>query len=55
VDLVWAVVPNSRSVHIWRRDGSRSIVQAGEMLSGEDVLPGFAVPVAELFEEETED
>jgi Uma2 family endonuclease len=55
VDLVWVVVPNSRSVHIWRRDGSRSIVQAGEVLSGENVLPGFEMPVAELFEEETED
>ena len=56
VDLVWVVVPTSQSVHIWRgADGSRSIVQSGEVLSGEDILPGFEVPVADLFEDDEED
>ena len=51
VDLVWVIVPSTESVHIWRKDGSRAVAQKGEILSGEDALPGFSVPVASLFEE----
>jgi len=49
VDLVWVVVPSTESVHVWRANGSRAVLQTGETLSGEDVLPGFQVPVSELF------
>ncbi|MGE0602012.1 MAG: Uma2 family endonuclease [Dehalococcoidia bacterium] len=51
VDLVWVVVPSTKSVHIWRADGSRSVVQSGATLTGEAVLPGFSVPVDSLFDE----
>lgn len=51
VDLVWVVVPTTRSVHVWRKDGSRVVLQAGETLTGEDVLPGLAIAVADLFED----
>ena len=51
VDLVWVVVPSTESVHVWRKDGSRSVLQSGETLSGEDVLDGFSVAVADLFAE----
>ena len=51
VDLVWVIVPSTESVHIWRKDGSRAVAQSGEVLSGEDVLPGFSVPVDALFED----
>lgn len=51
VDLVWVVVPNTRSVHVWRKDGSRAVLQTGEVLSGEPVLPGLSIPVANLFED----
>lgn len=52
VDLVWVVAPSTRSVHIWRKNGGRAVVQAGEMLTGDGVLPGFSVPVANLFAED---
>lgn len=52
VDLVWVVVPSTQSVHVWRKDGSRSVLQSGETLSGESVLDGFTVDVADLFEED---
>ena len=51
VDLVWVVVPNTESIQVWRKDGSRSVLQSGETLSGEDVLVGFSVAVADLFAE----
>ena len=54
VDLVWVVVPSTRSVHVWRKDGSRAVLQAGETLSGEDVLPGLSIPVSDLFEDDDE-
>lgn len=49
VDLVWVVYPPTRSVQVWRKDGSRAVVQAGGTLSGEDALPGFQVPLDDLF------
>lgn len=51
VDLVWVVVPSTKSVHIWRKNGERAVLRAGATLSGEDVLPGLTIPVAELFAE----
>ncbi len=49
IALVWVVVPTTQSVHVWRADGTRSVAQPGATLSGEDVLPGFSVPVSDLF------
>ncbi|MFO1378733.1 MAG: Uma2 family endonuclease [Steroidobacteraceae bacterium] len=54
VDLVWVVVPSTRSVHVWRKDGSRAVLQAGETLTGDEVLPGLTIPVADLFEDDEE-
>ena len=49
VKLIWIVSPKSQTVLIRRLDGSCAEVGATGQLSGEDVLPGFACPVAELF------
>jgi Uma2 family endonuclease len=49
VKLVWVVSPKSRTVLVRRLDGSCAEVGETGQLSGEDVLPGFACPVAELF------
>jgi Uma2 family endonuclease len=49
VKLIWVVSPKSRTVLIRRLDGSCAEVGEAGTLSGEDVLPGFACPVAELF------
>lgn len=55
VPLVWVVFPESRTVEV-RRTGSSTIQVLGEgdVLSGDDVLPGFSVAVTELFPAEDE-
>jgi Uma2 family endonuclease len=49
VRLVWTVFPDARTVEVRRGGGPVSTVGPGEELEGEDVLPGFVYPVAELF------
>jgi Uma2 family endonuclease len=47
--VVWILVPEDRSVAVCRSGQDQKILSNGETLSGEDVLPGFSCPVAELF------
>ena len=49
VRLVWVFVPEDRSVAVFRSGKDSSILYNGDVLSGEDVLPGFSCPVAEVF------
>ncbi|HUR52500.1 MAG TPA: Uma2 family endonuclease [Gemmataceae bacterium] len=49
VKLIWVVSPKSKTVIVRRLNGTCSEVGAAGELSGEDVLPGFAVAVADLF------
>ncbi len=49
VKLVWVIDPVESSIHIYRPDGSVALLHATDTLTGDPVLPGFAVPVAELF------
>ena len=57
--LVWVVWPESQSVDVWRPGDLRPRYQdmrpstnwgAGDLLDGEDVVPGFAHPVADIFD-----
>jgi Uma2 family endonuclease len=50
VALVWVVDPPSRSVWVYRPDGSGEFLQEQATLDGGSVLPGFACPVAAIFE-----
>jgi Uma2 family endonuclease len=47
--LVWVVEPKARRVTIYRADGSAQVLGSEAVLSGEDVLPGLAVRVGDLF------
>jgi Uma2 family endonuclease len=49
VRLVWVIDPEMRTVAIYRQPGEGRVVWDDATLTGEDVLPGFACPVAELF------
>lgn len=49
VRLVWVAYPESRAVHIYRQSGGAAVLDDTATLTGEDVLPGFEVPVARLF------
>jgi Uma2 family endonuclease len=48
--LVWIVDPDRRSVAAYRSLLEPQIVQTEDLLTAEDVLPGFRLRVAELFE-----
>jgi Uma2 family endonuclease len=47
--LVWFVDPETRSVTVYAADGSSTVEAESGTLSGGDVLPGLALPVAEIF------
>ena len=47
--LVWVIYPKSRSVHIYRADGTSGRLTDDSTLSGESIVPGFSIPVRELF------
>ncbi len=46
--LVWLVYPDLQIVDLHSRGGVSSL-GAGDRLSGGDVLPGFDIPVSEIF------
>ena len=52
VSLIWVVYPSARCVRVLRNDGTAAQLTEADELKGEDLLPGFACPVAELFREE---
>jgi Uma2 family endonuclease len=49
VRMVWVVDPDDRSVTVYRQPGRGTTLWDDEVLEGEDVLPGFACPVSQLF------
>ncbi|MBX2998377.1 MAG: Uma2 family endonuclease [Caldilineaceae bacterium] len=49
--LVWVVDPKTRTVTVYRPDGTANVLKAKDTLDGEDVLPGFAFPLVKLFGE----
>jgi Uma2 family endonuclease len=48
VRLLWVVDPEDRSLTVYRPDKPLRILGERDTLSGEEVLPGFSCPVAEL-------
>jgi len=49
VKLVWEINPQERLILIHRLDGTVAKLKETDTLSGENVIPGFACPVSELF------
>ena len=47
--LVWVVDPGERQVIVRYPDRPPRVVAAGDSLEGEDVVPGFALALVELF------
>ena len=50
VRLVWFAYIPTKTVWAYRPGGTATVYFETDTLPGEDVLPGFAVPVAELFD-----
>jgi Uma2 family endonuclease len=48
--LVWLVFPNKRYVEVYQLDGEVEVLFGDDLLDGGDVLPGFTMSVADVFE-----
>jgi len=55
VQLVWVFHPETRTVQIYRPDGSGHRLNAGDELTGENVVPGFCCKVSDFFPQESEE
>ncbi len=51
VRLVWIIDPVRRTAHVQYADGRDRSLTVNDVLDGEDVLPGFRLPLSQLFEE----
>jgi Uma2 family endonuclease len=47
--LVWVIAPEAKIVTVYRPDGSARLLREHERLEGEDVLPGLAISLADVF------
>jgi Uma2 family endonuclease len=47
--LAWIVHPRLRRVHVYRALGSDTTVKEGQVLTGDDVVPGLELPVSAVF------
>ncbi|MBV9470604.1 MAG: Uma2 family endonuclease [Abitibacteriaceae bacterium] len=47
--LVWIAYPSSQTIHIYHSAISVQILQKGDVLTGDDVVPGFSCAVADIF------
>jgi Uma2 family endonuclease len=48
--LVWLIRPEEQTVTVFRPDRSERILGIDDELDGEDVIPGFRLPLRELFQ-----
>ncbi|MGD2153371.1 MAG: Uma2 family endonuclease [Gemmatimonadales bacterium] len=49
VRLVWVVDPGRRVAQVYRADGGASLLESGDSLDGEGVVPGFALPLEQVW------
>jgi Uma2 family endonuclease len=49
VPLVWLIDPRKRSATIFKQDEAPTTIEEDGVLEGEEVLPGFTLPLAALF------
>ena len=50
VPLVWAAYPETRTIDVHRADGAIITLYEDDVLDGGEILPGFSVPVRDIFE-----
>jgi Uma2 family endonuclease len=49
IPLIWVVDPQKTTITIIAAGRPTTVLKPGDLLEGGDVLPGFSVPVAEIF------
>jgi Uma2 family endonuclease len=47
--IVWVVLPTRREVYVYRGGGGLDVVGEAGTLTAETILPGLAIPVADIF------
>ncbi len=50
VKLVWVVFPTRQAIEVYQPNQATMTLSAGATLDGGNVVPGFSVPVAQVFE-----
>lgn len=50
VPLIWILDPKTKTVTVVRQKGERVTLKGNDVLSGEEVVPGFKVRVRKIFE-----
>jgi len=50
VRLVWTVDPPSRTITVFRIDGTNDVLGRDDTIDGEDVLPGFRAALRDIFQ-----
>ncbi len=50
VNIVWVVDPQLQQIHVFRALDDVSLLTKEDTLTGEDVLPGFTLPLTELLD-----
>jgi Uma2 family endonuclease len=48
IPLVWVIYPEQRKARVFRLDGSTTVLSEDDVLSGEDIIPGFRCPLREI-------
>ncbi|MCS7300721.1 MAG: Uma2 family endonuclease [Fimbriimonadales bacterium] len=51
VEVVWVIDPQNRKVEVHQKGASVQVLSAGDTLTCETILPGFSLPVSEIFAE----
>jgi Uma2 family endonuclease len=49
VRLLWIIRPNRETVEVWQADEPMQLLGVRDRLDGLEVVPGFSLPVADLF------
>ena len=49
VSLVWVIYPGTSKIYVYDSPTRVRILQLGDELDGEEVIPGFRVPLSTLF------
>jgi Uma2 family endonuclease len=53
VPLIWVVNPISRTVRVYRADGSGTFLRENEEITGAEILPGFRCEIRRFFQPPT--
>jgi Uma2 family endonuclease len=55
VRLVWVLYPETGTAHVYRSDGTATLLGPDGVLDGEDVIPGFTCPLRDIMLPPSED